>query len=71
MEENRLHEAVNRHEKDLYRGNGKPGLTTRMAVVEDAVERIGSNLSKIVWLLIGGFITMLSAVTADIIVRVR
>lgn len=30
-----LSSVVQRHENDLYRGNGKPGLTTRMAVVED------------------------------------
>lgn len=28
-------EIVARHEKDLYRGNGLPGLTTRMKQAED------------------------------------
>jgi hypothetical protein len=28
-------EMVERHERDLYRGNGLPGLTTRIKTVED------------------------------------
>lgn len=31
---------VRQHSKDLYFGNGKPGLTTRVLVVEDAVKSI-------------------------------
>lgn len=29
-----------RHEQDLYRGNGKPGLTTRVLALEDAMKQI-------------------------------
>ena len=31
---------VRQHTKDLYFGNGKPGLTTRVLVLEDAVKTI-------------------------------
>ena len=46
---------VLRHDTDLYYGRGKndPPITTRMAIVEDAIARFALNSSKIVWLLIG------------------
>lgn len=62
-------DMVHRHEKDLYHGNGLPGLTTRMALMEDIVTKISKNLSKIVWLIVGGCITGLGALVFDIIVR--
>lgn len=33
-------DLVEQHEKDLYRGNGLPGLTTRMKSVEDRVDKL-------------------------------
>jgi len=50
---------------DMYFGNGKPGITTRVALVEDAVGRIERKLdlhNKIV-------ITAICALAVDIIVR--
>lgn len=41
-----LAELVYRHEKDLYRGNGLPGLCTRMKVVEDDVEATNLRCDK-------------------------
>lgn len=35
-----LYETVERHERDLYRGNGKPGITTRLQTLEDDVKDI-------------------------------
>lgn len=49
----------------MWFGNGKPGITTRMAVVEDCVDRISKNLSRITWLLVAAVLTAV----ADIIVR--
>lgn len=31
---------VDRHDQDLYRGNGKPGLTTRMQMAENEIRDI-------------------------------
>lgn len=33
-------DLVEQHDKDLYRGNGKPGLTTRMQITEDRVDTL-------------------------------
>lgn len=56
----RYRDDVKRLVKDVYYGNGKPGITTRVQLLEDAVERIGETLErfnklqdKIVWLLVG------------------
>lgn len=47
---------------DLYYGNGKPGLTTRVAMSENAIEKIGSNLSRMVWLAVATFLTVVGFV---------
>lgn len=52
-----LSRLVYKHDTDLYYGNGKPGLTIRMALMESALDRISRNLNKIVWLLLGGMMT--------------
>lgn len=38
--------------KDLYLGDGKdnPPFTSRMAMLEEAVKRFGTNSSKLVWI---------------------
>ena len=35
-----LSDLIEQHDKDLYRGNGKPGLTTRMQIAEDRVDAL-------------------------------
>lgn len=35
-----LASMVQRHERDLYRGNGKPSLTVRMELMENAIENL-------------------------------
>jgi hypothetical protein len=62
---------VDRHDQDLYRGNGKPGLTTRVALLEDCVDSISKNLSKLVWLVVSGILTGLVAVVVDIAIRMK
>jgi hypothetical protein len=46
---------LERHDRDLYFGNegGKDGLTTRMRVQEECMERISQNLGRITWLIVG------------------
>lgn len=66
-----LQRMVDRHDQDLYRGNGKPGVTTRLAVLEDCVTSINKNLSKIAWLIISAALTGLVAVAVDIAVRMK
>jgi hypothetical protein len=60
-----LTRIVRRLEKDMYHGNGNPGITVRMASVEDIVHRTNKNLSRIVWLLLS---TVL-AVIVDIVMQ--
>ena len=36
----KMEETLERHERDLYRGNGKPGLTTRMEKAEQSLDSI-------------------------------
>lgn len=62
---------VDRHDQDMYRGNGKPGITTRIAILEDCVEKISRNLSKIVWIFVSGFVTGIVALIIDIVVRLK
>ena len=62
---------VYKHDQDLYFGNGKPGLTTRIAVMEHTLEQITRNLTKIVWLIVGGIITGVIAFIVDLAVRAK
>ena len=59
----KLEEKSEKYNVDLYVGSGQndPSLTTRMALMEEVVGKIGSNLSKIVWLLVA----LLSTLVAD------
>ena len=34
-----IEEKLDKHDKDLYTGNGKPGLTTRMLIQEQAMDK--------------------------------
>ena len=51
----RLEEITERHDKDLYRGNGKPGMTTRMEKVEEALTSI-KFYGRWLLLLVGGIL---------------
>lgn len=62
---NRIKELLERHEKDLYRGNGKPGITTRMEKVEEAVASMKYYFRAILLILIG----LLAHAFWDIIVK--
>lgn len=39
-----LQVRVDKHQKDLYEGNGKPALTVRMALVESDVSEVKESL---------------------------
>lgn len=63
-----LREMVERHEKDLYRGNGLPGITTRMQNAENrvsAIERLIAEQAKKrdtkLNLVLGGIVTIATA----------
>jgi hypothetical protein len=54
-----LREDVGKLWNDVYYGNGKPGIVTRVQSVEDAVDRIEQTLDKftknqdrIIWLIV-------------------
>ncbi len=40
-----LRRTVEQHERDLYRGNGLPGITTRIKSLEDSID--GFDLSQL------------------------
>lgn len=50
---------------DMYFGNGRPGITTRMALVEEAVSRIERKMDTQTKVVIGA----ICALAVDIIVR--
>lgn len=43
-----IESRVQKHDDDLYRGNGKPGITTRIAVCEERIEGVKEDLEKLV-----------------------
>lgn len=66
----RIEHLVLQHDKDLYRGNGKPGLTTRMQQAEDCMEVQGERIDKIdrkFWAIILLLLTLLGGVITDIV----
>lgn len=66
------HDAiVLRLEKDMYFGNGKPGMTTRMAAVETITEQIAGSLRWIVRLLVGTFLTGVAGIIVALVVGHR
>lgn len=50
--------------EDLYTGRGKenPPLTTRVALIEDAVESLSRNATKGLWLMAGNLAAVCSAI---------
>lgn len=56
---------VNKLWKDTYLGEGKsnPPMTTRMALVEETLDRVTRNLNKATWLAVAALVGL----TADII----
>jgi len=61
---------VFRHEKDLYRGNGKPGLTTRMQQAEDCLDIHTEQIrdtKRMFWAIIVLLLTLLGGVVTDIV----
>jgi len=55
-------EAIQRIDEAI-RGNGKPGLVTRMTLVEDTI----SSMKKLMWLVIGTAITTVGGLLLKII----
>jgi hypothetical protein len=43
----RIEERVDKHHRDLYEGNGKPSLCTRIELMEKTLDRLTSNLTKL------------------------
>jgi hypothetical protein len=46
---------------DMYYGEGKdnPSITTRLAMTEDKIERLGRNINKALWLVVGTLLTVI------------
>ena len=65
---------VQKHDDDLYRGNGKPGLTTRVAVCEERIdgvkellEKLTANQSKMTWLVLATLLTVLGDIFVNVV----
>ena len=63
----KLEEASERHDRDLYRGNGLPGITSRVKTLEDGMEDIRGYLKELrtqrdtkMNLVLGGIITLIA-----------
>lgn len=41
-----IEKLVGKHDQDIYRGNGKPGLTTRILQQEEAMEQQKEEMDK-------------------------
>ena len=59
--------ALDKLYTDVYVGEGKsnPPITTRLYNVEEITDSIRGNLTKVVWLLVGIFFT----VVGDLVIR--
>lgn len=64
------HESrIERLEKNMFHGNGKPGITTRMQQAEDALEthtKSISDIKKMFWGIILLLLTILGGTVADL-----
>lgn len=60
---------VDKHDQDLYRGNGKPGITTRVLMTEETVSSINRNLAKVVWLGAATLMSVLGFIVEQIVVH--
>lgn len=62
-------EKVKQIFKDMYFGNGKPGLTTRMETMERTTAKIADSLKWIVRLLVGTLLSVIGATIVAVITR--
>jgi hypothetical protein len=81
--EERIAALVYQHDKDLYRGNGLPGLTTRMKSAEDKMSTIENEIVDLkdyntnrenkldtkMNIIIGSMISGLIAVVVDMVLK--
>ena len=62
---NQVRSDVDDLNQTVYRGNGTPGLVSRMTKVESSV----ATLSRVGWLAIGAMFTACGLIAADLITR--
>lgn len=65
-----LEDKVEKHDQDLYRGNGKPGITTRVLMSEETITKISGSLAKLVWLGVATLFTVIGFVVEQTVMRV-
>lgn len=70
----RLWDMVNRHDKDLYHGNGKPAITVRLSDVEGDVSDLKTcttNMEKkqdrILWLVVTTLVTLVTLLITTLV----
>ena len=62
---------LNKLWKDQYLGSGKndPPMTTRMALVEDTLDRVTKNLNKATWLAVIAILGLIGDIVKSIIIK--
>lgn len=64
-----LEHRVTKLEKDVIHGNGLPGLTTRMAIQEERMDKTDKNVKSIdnkFWAIVLMLITVMAGLAVDI-----
>ena len=67
-----IFQLVRRHDQDLYRGNGKPGVTTRLQQGEDRMTALEKRMESIdfkFWAIITLLIASMLAALGDIVFK--
>jgi hypothetical protein len=74
MVDDEIRRKVEKHDDDLYRGNGKPGLTVRVALneqeiatVKETVDEIKSDSKAMKRMLIGLILTILGEIAVRLV----
>lgn len=58
---------IKKHDQDLYDGDkSSPGLTIRMALVEQELDKMTRNINKLVWIVVAAVLERLFDVAGSI-----
>lgn len=71
-----LEPKVEKHDKDLYMGNGLPSITTRLRMTEkatasntEAIAEMARNSRKTQFMVMGIFLTAVATLVVDIVLK--
>lgn len=65
-----LAETVEQHDQDLYRGDSrKPGLTTRMELVENDLATLTKNSNRLVWAAVATLLGLIAEIIKSTLLK--